>query len=418
MNYLEKNLTEYKKDLAGLIKIQSWLKLTSGYPINQLKEALEYMANLAKRDGMRSYVDPDGYYGYIEIGEGEELIGFLGHLDVVPPGDKNLWDSDPFVLTEKDGKLFGRGAQDDKGPVMLSYYLMKQLNEEQTLNKRIRLIMGTDEEVLWRGIDKYKADGQEHLTFGITPDACFPVTYLEKALVQYNIISKETPDFELTAGVAHNAVPDSATLIVNGEEKTFSGKTAHAMEPWNGENAIYNAVKEVKSNHPLIKFIQEKLNYEPNGETLFGKVIKDDSSVLTITLSKAKINKDKAVLCFDSRLPSTITLEEFEAHLKNVCEQYNLTYERYDSLPGVSFDKDSKLIKELMQSYQEVTGDMSEAIATGGATYARAMDNIIAFGPLLKETEITEHQPNERITIKEFIKVYDIYYKVFMNWLK
>jgi len=108
---------------------------------------------------------------------------------------------------------------------------MKQLNEEQTLNKRIRLIMGTDEEVLWRGISKYKADNQEHIDYGITPDACFPVTYLEKALVQYNITSKETPDFKLSAGVAHNAVPDSAKLIVDGEEKIFSGKTAHAMEP-------------------------------------------------------------------------------------------------------------------------------------------------------------------------------------------
>jgi len=165
----------------------------------------------------------------------------------------------------------------------------------------------------------------------------------------------------------------------------------------------------------LIKFIKEKLNYESNGETLFEKLIKDDSSTLTITLSKANIEENEAILSFDSRLPSTISLEEFEEHLKKVCKEYNLNYERYDSLPGVSFDKDSKLIKELMQTYQEVTGDMSEAIATGGATYARSMDNVIAFGPLLKETEITEHQPNERITIDEFIKVYDIYYKVFMN---
>src|SRR5699024_11049830 len=84
-------------------------------------------------------MDPEGYYGYAEIGEGEELFGVLGHVDVVPVGDLNNWDSDPFELTEKDGKLYGRGTTDDKGPLLASMYALKAiLDEGYKLNQRVR----------------------------------------------------------------------------------------------------------------------------------------------------------------------------------------------------------------------------------------------------------------------------------------
>ncbi len=418
MNYLKENFEKYKADITGLIKIQSYLINPDDYPTLAMKEVLEYMKSLADRDGMKSYIHPKGYYGYIEIGEGEELIGILGHLDVVPPGDLNSWNSNPFDLIEKDGRLYGRGTQDDKGPVMLCYYLLKQLSEEGKLNKRIRLIMGTDEETLWRGIDKYKDDNQEHVSYGITPDAFFPAIYLEKELVQYHIESNVPANFELIGGTTYNAVPDSAETTINGKNKKYSGKTAHAMEPWEGENAIYKAISEIESDHPAIRFIKEKLNNEIDGKTLFGELIKDDESSITINLGIVKINSKGAKLSFDSRLPSTIKVDEFESRLKKVCDEYELSYKRYDLLQGVYIPKDSKLIKELMSSYQEVTGDKGEAMASSGATYARGMENVVAFGPVFKDTIITEHQPNENIAIHEFIKVYEIYYKTFKKWLK
>lgn len=419
MNYLKENWEKYLEDIKGLIKIQSWLKDAKDYPTPQMKEALEYMISLAKRDGMTNYfIEENGHYGYIEIGSGEELIGIIGHLDVVPPGDANSWDSEPFELTEKEGKLYARGIQDDKGPVMIGYYLMKELFEEGNLNKRIRLIMGTDEETLWRGIDKYIADGQEHVTYGIAPDSAFPVTYSERALLQYLIKSdKPVEGFELTGGVAFNAVADSATLTVNGSSKEFKGKTAHAMEPWEGHNAIYDAVGELESDHNLIKFIKEGLNNEVNGKTLFGEIIKDDDAELTFNIGKINMKGNEAILSMDSRLPNTISLEDFEAKLKVELDKYGLTYERYDYLQGVYIPKDSQIVKDLMSTYQEITGDMTEPQASGGATYARGMENVVAFGPLFNYTEITEHQPNEHISIEEFQKVYEIYYKSFKKWL-
>ena len=68
------------------------------------------------------------------------------------------------------------------------------------------------------------------------------------------------------------------------------------------------------------------------------------------------------------------------------------------------------MIKTLMQVYREVTGDtVSQPIASGGATYARAIDNCVAFGPLIHGELVTEHQPNERVVVENLYKAMDIY---------
>ena len=106
-------------------------------------KALEYMLELGKKLGFRTK-NIDGYCGYIEFGEGEELLGIIGHLDVVPAGEG--WANPPFSGTIVDNKIYGRGAIDDKGPVMASLYAMKAVKDTCKVNKRVRLILGLNEE--------------------------------------------------------------------------------------------------------------------------------------------------------------------------------------------------------------------------------------------------------------------------------
>src|SRR5690606_26330365 len=116
-------------------------------------EALEYLLDLARRDGFETK-NLDGYAGHVEYGEGEELIGVLGHVDVVPPGDG--WTTPPFAPEIRDGKLYARGAIDDKGPTMAAYFALRLIKElGLPLSKRVRLILGTDEENLWRDMAYY-----------------------------------------------------------------------------------------------------------------------------------------------------------------------------------------------------------------------------------------------------------------------
>ena len=96
----------------------------------------------------------EGYAGHLEMGQGEELVGILCHVDVVPEGDG--WTTPAYSANIRDGKIFARGAIDDKGPTMAAYYAMKIVKElGLPLSKRVRMIIGTDEESNWKCVDHY-----------------------------------------------------------------------------------------------------------------------------------------------------------------------------------------------------------------------------------------------------------------------
>lgn len=423
MNYLERNKEQFLKDLAGLIKIDSYLKDPQDYPNQTLVDAVNYMVGLGNAEGYTTYAHPEGYYGYIEIGKGEKLIGILGHVDVVPPGrDMSKWDTDPFELVEDGDILRGRGVQDDKGPVMMSFYLLKSIVESGIeLNSRIRLIFPTDEESMWRGVEKYKEDGQDIPDFGITPDAMFPLIYSERELWEFKIKGTPTSDFKVEAGEALNVVPDKATLTINGETHVEEGKAVHAMHPWQGTNAIIALLAKHELEHDLINFIKNEITTNASGEKLFDKLFEDEQGQMAFNLAILNINEVEAELAIDIRIPVTTNTEELKAILlAKLADKYpGLTFEQYDFLQGVYIPRESELVKTLMSSYQEVSGDMeSQPEAIGGATYARGMKNIVAFGPFFKDSPDTEHQYNEHVIFSHLLKAFDVYEITFNKFLK
>ena len=130
---------------------------------------------------------PIGYFGcvWIFVGGGDELLGVLGHVDVVPAGTG--WYTDPFGPVIKDGKLYARGASDDKGPTVAAYYALKMIRDlELPVSKRIRVIIGTDEESGWGCMDHY-LNVAETPDFGFSPDAYFPIINGEKGNVSVNL---------------------------------------------------------------------------------------------------------------------------------------------------------------------------------------------------------------------------------------
>lgn len=159
------------KRLGELVSINS----VEGTPTNDApfgegpKEALQTALKMMEEDGYRT-VNLDNYIGYAEMGEGEDVIGIIGHLDVVPAKKEDGWDTDPFTQVEKDGVLYGRGVSDDKGAVVASMIAMNVLRDLNVpLKKRIRLIMGTNEESGSRCLKHY-VEKEGHVTLGFTPD--------------------------------------------------------------------------------------------------------------------------------------------------------------------------------------------------------------------------------------------------------
>lgn len=431
-NEINEVFESYIEDLRQLIEIPSVYEESDEYPFGKnIQLSLEKMIEIAKRMGFDTYIDPDGYYGYAEVGSGE-MFGVLGHLDVVPAGDLEMWDSNPFELVRKDGKLYGRGTQDDKGPTLLAMYALKiLLNSNYKLNKKVRFIFGTDEESLWRGIAVYQQK-EEMPTMGFSPDSQFPLIYAEKGLLQCKLTGKPS-GIVFSGGDAYNSVPSKVKYILDNKELFVAnlekfgfefndnlevlGKAMHAQKADEGINAIvrtFMAMQEIYPSSNAIKFVCETFGEDANAKAIFGNIEDEHSGKLMFNLGKFDFNENQEELNIDIRIPVTYEKAEIVEKLKEVANKYGLDYEEYDWLRSIYVPTDSHLIVNLMEAYSEVTNDLvSKPKTSGGATYARAMDNCVAFGSVLATSPKTEHQPNEFVIEDDLKLAMEIYVKAF-----
>ncbi len=318
------------ESLSELIRIPSVLDEADsgkGHPFGKkVIEALDKVLEISEKLGFRTFKDPEGYYGYSEIGSGDELFGILCHMDVVPAGDENNWETKPFDPTVKDGWLVGRGSQDDKGPSIAAMYAVKALMDAGVEFKtRIRFIFGTDEENLWRCLEKYN-EKEEGITQGFAPDAEFPLIYAEKGLLQAYLTGPGTNDFSVKAGGALNVVPDAAPYSgekisevkealkkhgfdfeEQGEGIVVLGKSIHAKDAAQGVNAISRlaiALSEVFDFGP-INFLGKLVQENATGEAVVGKTEDEQSGELTMNFASLEITPEQTKIGVDMRIPVT-----------------------------------------------------------------------------------------------------------------
>jgi succinyl-diaminopimelate desuccinylase len=422
-----------KAALSELVRIPSVCNEGDGrYPFGEaVDRALRKALQIASDLGFRTHYGDDGYYGYAEIGEGEDLVGVLGHLDVVPPGKLEDWERDPFDPVEADGMLYGRGTQDDKGPLLAALFAVKALMDAgMRFKKRVRFIFGTDEETLWRCINRYK-EKEELPGMGFSPDARFPLIFAEKGLLQLRLEGANQGGLHLTGGSAFNAVPD--TMLYEGERQDelarkldalgfaytrkpngieIHGKAAHAMIPEEGINAIARlciGLRAIGVESKVIDFIAQEIGEDPNATRIFGDCADEPSGKLKFNVGMIELG-DVEQLSVDCRIPVTVAKEDVVAKLSAAAARCGLEYKEFDWLAPIYLPVDHFMIETLMRVYRQVSGDeVSQPIASGGATYARAMDNCVAFGVLFPGEILTEHQPNERAVLGNLYKAMEIY---------
>lgn len=427
------------KSIAEIVSIPSVCEEgRGGFPFGEnVDKALRKALEISESLGFKATYGKDGYYGYSEIGSGEEMLGIVCHLDVVPAGELSNWNYEPFAATIVDGKVYGRGTQDDKGPTIVCMYAVKALlNAGVVPQKRIRFIFGVDEETLWRDMPKYKAN-EELPSIAFVPDSNFPIINAEKGVLQFLLKGTNESDLELHLGNAFNAVPDIAAYTGNlakdaykklqaiGTEAKLSedtltvlGKGAHASKPQDGINAInrlcmgldYAGIKS-KS----VKFLAEVINSTNYAENIFEKKIEDEvSGHLTFNVGKLNISKGLEEISIDVRTPVTAHKDYVVSSIRKKAEEYGLSYEEYDYIDKLYVSGDHFLIKTLRKVYEEETGYDSTPRSSGGATFARTFENCVAFGPNLpidgKDQYLkVEHQANEYVVIENLMKCGRIY---------
>lgn len=429
-------LENYKEplieNLINLVKIPSVLALGESKPLGDANyKCATEIVKLMESLGFTTYLDPDGYYAYAEIGEGD-IFGVLGHLDVVPAEEDEGWVTPPFEPKIIDGAIYGRGVQDDKGPTLASIYAVKALMEEgYDFKYKMRFIFGFNEENNWECITKYQ-EKEQAPSIGFTPDSSFPVVYAEKGLLQFVITKKVKSNTLFTGGNSFNAVPSKATIKatdelkaeldklgfdydLDGETLVVKGKSAHAKNPWKGDSAIYKlctALENIGLNEEAVTFVNKFLNEKHKFEGFSSEDLSDFSGPVSINLGQIFVTEDEIKLHIDVRHPVTMESDKIGEILSDVCGKVDFKVEEVDRIKAIYLPLDSELISNMISTYQEVTGDLeSEPIISGGATYARAFDNCVAFGPNYPNMPSTEHMPNENIRIDMLMQTMEIYYK-------
>lgn len=374
-------------------------------------DALIYMLDFCKGRGFRTKNCGD-YLGWAEIGQGEELMGILCHLDVVPAGEG--WEHDPFAGEIVDGKIYGRGVMDDKGPVMAAVFAMKDvLDSGKKLNKRVRIIFGCQEETGdWVDMDYYK-EHEEIPSFGFTPDADFPAIYGEKGIlmVRLSMEASKSGFVKVSGGDAPNMVADWAKgSLTDGTVLQEAGKAAHGSTPEEGENAISKLMEKAAVHDcPFAQFYMEKIGWCLDGSNIGIGLYDEASGSLSFSVGRIGMNDEMLSLEADIRYPVTYSGEEVLDRMEKAAAPYGVKVETITSMDPVYMDKDGEIIGKLMSAYAEVTGDKREAQVMGGGTYARAMAGIVAFGSVFPGRECTEHQKDEWIYVEDLEKAREIY---------
>lgn len=401
---MEKYLNDTVKTIQELIRIDSTNQTAEeGMPFGKgAARALQAFLSCAAAMGFetRNY---DNYVGEVLFGEGEPFA-ILAHLDVVPAGSG--WTHAPFGGEIENGKLYGRGAMDDKGPAVVCLYALKALKDEGFQpRKTIKLIVGCNEECGWGCIDHYKQCA-EMPKVGFTPDADFPVIYAEKGIlhVKFYFPVENAPFTALYGGKGVNMVCDEAfaqcdktegaerySLRVEDDLLVSRGVSAHGSTPEKGKNALEPLFAYFARSNEDMRRAHEILF-----EDIFGlKNFADETGRLTMSPDIANYGDGILSVCADIRYPATLPLQA----VLDVLDKTGVRYEEIHHQSALFNPKDSFLIQTLQRVYNEATGERAEPIAIGGGTYARALECGAGFGPQLCGEPVTIHQKDEYISI-------------------
>ncbi|PHV69991.1 dipeptidase PepV [Sporanaerobium hydrogeniformans] len=451
-NFIGNHTQEMIENLMQLINIPTVMgakeeKAPFGRNIAQ---GLDYILSLAEKWGMQ-VKNYEGYAGEITIGTGDYRVGILCHIDVVDAGEG--WETPPFKATIKDEKIYGRGAIDDKGPLISCLYVMKYLNDHQLIppSTSLRMIIGTNEEENWEGIQYYVAHAPILPHVSIVPDGNFPAICYEKGLLDFNLISKHPSDARLPiqlisieGGNGRNVVPGKCMCQLKVSSEVFlkerieerlealkhtqisyeqglltietSGKSTHCMTPEKGRNAIallMHALYELGplfSHHEMVKSFKHYIGKEYNGQS-YGCGFEDAlSGKLTFNIGKIYLDKDSLIMEANLRYPVSTPYEVVKEAVEQTSLKAGFEYNQIDHLAAICMEKDAPLMTCLLKAYRMITGDeISEPLSIGGATYARAIPNAVAFGPLQPYEEELAHEANEYLSIDSLFKMTEIY---------
>ena len=403
--FVEENEENLFRDIARLIAVNSVRgESEPGAPFGPgPASALALGLQIARELGLDA-VDCEGKMGYAALGQGDNYLATITHLDVVPTGDG--WTEDPFTMREREGYIIGRGVMDDKGPSVLCLYTLKYLLDRQIpLRYPVRALLGVNEET---GMDdlRYYLDNYPAPLFCFSPDANFPLCNGEKGICHGRILStmQQGNILRMQGGVAANAIPDKAEALVKAagltstervkaEEAgtgcwklTACGLGGHASHPEGTLNAtgllVDYLLENRIGNEGEEKFLRllSRLHVASDGSALGAAATDEVFEPLTIVGTVIGIEDGRPYQVFDCRYPTSMSAEKLCAILLEQADGAAEIVIDRDKTPFY-MSLDNPAVQVCIDAYNTITGEQAVPYTIGGGTYARLFPNAVSFGP-------------------------------------
>jgi succinyl-diaminopimelate desuccinylase len=374
------------------------------------------------------------YAGDVRLGpQGVDPLAILVHLDVVPVGDG--WTVAPFEGIVEGDRMIGRGTSDDKGPAAASLYAMRAVKLAGVpLKREVRLIFGCDEESGWEDIEYYKAHCDMPRS-GISPDASYPVINTEKGMLVMELSGKVATDGlkvkKINVGERHNVIPGVASALIEGDpdqcdainrlaaemtldveakpaeggiQLTATGILGHAAYPKIARNAIGELLLMLRALGVTggLKTLADTVGLEYDGLSLDVACSDHTSGALTCNLGVLRYDENGLYAMLDFRYPllahGSRIADTVKAALAPNIEAKTLSHkDPHHVAPN------SPLVTALLNAYHEETGRAKECVATGGGTYARSLEEGVAFGAQFPEEDDVAHHANEYISLESLM---------------
>lgn len=438
--YFEDHRDEMLSDIAKLVAIDSQrTEAKDGMPYGEgVFKALSTALSMSEKYGFYTK-NWENHVGTASLyNDDERALEIMVHLDIVPPGE-GWTKTEPFVMKEIDGRIYGRGTADDKGPAVAALYAMRAIKElEIPLSKNVRIMFGCDEECYSEDI-KYYFSKTEPADMTFSPDADFPVINIEKGLYYGMMKGKLKSDgkksvISISAGEKDNVVPGKAYASIKGfkpneiesivaEVENITGTTieltergeildilvkgvpAHASTPeegCNSDTALLELLKRINLDKSELSDAIETLSEmfphgDTNGTAAGVYAADDESGEITVSLNIMKYDGENFEAVYDSRMPICSTYESMDP-IRNKAAEIGLEFED-DFLPPHYVPSDSEFVKTLIASYEKYSGNKGEAKAMGGATYVHGIKNAVAFGAALEGEDNKMHGADESAVI-------------------
>ncbi|MCD8224698.1 MAG: Sapep family Mn(2+)-dependent dipeptidase [Clostridiales bacterium] len=450
--YMEEHRQEMIEDICELCAINSEkMPAEEEMPYGPgAAECLDAALDMAEGYGFEVQ-DYDGYVGCVDFEpQMKRQLDILAHLDVVPAGEG--WTvTEPFCPLVKDGRIYGRGTADDKGPVVAALYAMRMIRELGIpLKRNVRLILGTDEECGSSDIRYYYAKEPEApMTF--SPDGDYPVVNVEKGRLQGHFTAEFTASEALprlvsvNVGVKCNVVPGKAEAVVEGFAAglpeaisleaaireteaatgvrfemepdgnrcriTAVGKGAHASTPEDGNNALTGLlsllVRLPFADCPQVEALRKLEKLMPHGDwdgAALGVAMSDEvSGPLTLAFSMLTVTAEHVDAQFDSRVPICGNEENVLFVIRERLAAAGFTLHNDSMVPPHYVDGNTAFVRTLLDAYELYTGRKGECLSMGGGTYVHDLKNGVAFGASMPETDNRMHGADEFAVIDELV---------------